>query len=439
MLVSLPVFWPESAEMADIFEARLNPASCELFSFTPPVLTSLSTGPTDSTSSESVPPLSCEPGGRTTPTAGSTACNSSTGIFWPTSLVRMDVVSPRVSYVPVSLASAFPIATSPCVRRPDCARRLCSTVYFTSIGRPEGAPLGVNFRLVAFNVPLVLAVRPSDMTDPSKSAKPVIPAPGSTNADWERSSLLMFNFACRGVSETSCVLIGPSVPSSFTLPPPGRRIDAVTGNALPMLKFRIEMSTLSYTIGLRLAGIAPKEILPSVSSSLATFRLLVLVDFSGVFFSELPSEEKFHTPAWLRSSAISGSSMTNSVTLSCLLKIRGINSTPTLSDFALINGALLNLGSSAMESWSARTPPENRLRLKLPTVTGRPRASLSLDSICGRKLLTFTRKGSAMAATSSTATTIPMIFRAVFTAIPPGTGWAGRGLEGEPSSVYQNL
>src|SRR6266478_5513551 len=64
MLVSLPVFWPESAEMADIFEARLNPASCELFNFTSPVLTSLSTGPAESTFSDSVPPLSWERGDR---------------------------------------------------------------------------------------------------------------------------------------------------------------------------------------------------------------------------------------------------------------------------------------------------------------------------------------------------------------------------------------
>ena len=42
--------------------------------------------------------------------------------------------------------------------------------------------------------------------------------------------------------------------------------------------------------------------------------------------------------------------MTILVTFSCLLKMSGISSTPTRSDFAWINGALLNLGSSAMES-----------------------------------------------------------------------------------------
>jgi len=100
-------------------------------------------------------------------------------------------------------------------------------------------------------------------------------------------------------------------------------------------------------------------------------------------------------------------------------KISGSISTPTFSDFALINGALLNLGSSATASWSARTPPDRILRLRFPTVTGRPSASLSRDSICGRKLFTFTMNGSAIATTSSTATTTPITFNAVFTAIPP--------------------
>ena len=55
----------------------------------------------------------------------------------------------------------------------------------------------------------------------------------------------MFNFACSGVSDVSAELIGPIVPSSFTLPPPGRAMDKVTGNALAKEKSRIEMFTLS--------------------------------------------------------------------------------------------------------------------------------------------------------------------------------------------------
>src|ERR1700682_5745302 len=100
---------------------------------------------------------------------------------------------------------------------------------------------------------------------------------------------------------------------------------------------------------------------------------------------------------------------------SCLLKMSGISSTPTWSDFAWINGALLNLGSSAMERRSAPTLPEKTPRLKLPTFTGRPRVVLSVDSIWGRKLLTFTSKGTAMAMTINTATTMPATLRAVFT------------------------
>src|SRR6267378_5482593 len=107
--------------------------------------------------------------------------------------------------------------------------------------------------------------------------------------------------------------------------------------------------------------------------------------------------------------------MTILVMLSCLLKMSGISSTPTWSDFAWINGALLNFGSSAMESWSALTLPEKTPRLKLPTLTGRPSAVLRVDSICGRKLLTFTSNGSAMAMTINTATTMPATLRAVFT------------------------
>src|ERR1019366_7781717 len=121
------------------------------------------------------------------------------------------------------------------------------------------------------------------------------------------------------------------------------------------------------------------------------------------------------------------------VTLSCLLKMSGINSTPTRSDFAWINGALLNLGSSAIESWSAPRLPERTPRLKFPTFTGRPRAELRLDSIWGRKLLTFTRNGSAMTTTINRTTTMPITLRTVFTLISPMTGGERRGSEVEDS------
>src|SRR6202790_651017 len=129
--------------------------------------------------------------------------------------------------------------------------------------------------------------------------------------------------------------------------------------------------------------------------------------------------------------------MTILVMLSCLLKMSGISSTPTWSDFAWINGAVLNFGSSAMESWSAATLPEKTPRLKLPTFTGRPRVVLRVDSIWGRKLLTFTSNGTAMAMTINTTTTMPATCRAVFTTMPPegGTRRGRRSVETE--SVYQ--
>src|ERR1035438_4861467 len=91
--------------------------------------------------------------------------------------------------------------------------------------------------------------------------------------------------------------------------------------------------------------------------------------------------------------------------------MRGTSSTPTLSDFAWINEVLLNLGSSAMVSLLASTLPERMLKLKLPTLTDRPRAEVRFDSICGRKLLTLIKNGRAMAIASNRAMTIPTILR----------------------------
>src|SRR5260370_25668097 len=93
------------------------------------------------------------------------------------------------------------------------------------------------------------------------------------SGDWARSSLLRLNFACTGVSAVSVALIGPALPSIFKLPPPGSRAEATTGNALVNEKSRIVMLTLSYMTGLRFPEIDPREMVPSVRSSLATFTL----------------------------------------------------------------------------------------------------------------------------------------------------------------------
>src|SRR5258708_14285697 len=77
-------------------------------------------------------------------------------------------------------------------------------------------------------------------------------------------------------------------------------------------------------------------------------------------------------------------------------------------------------------------------RLKLPTFTGRPRAVLRVDSIWGRKMLTVTRKGSAMAMTINRATTMPATLRAVFTTLPPGGRDPTRNeVNRRSESVYQ--
>src|SRR6476469_1142898 len=154
---------------------------------------------------------------------------------------------------------------------------------------------------------------------------------------------------------------------------------------------------------------------PSFTSSLLTERSgveegsLGAAGFAAVL---LPRLEKFHFPEASRSNAISGLSSVMSVTCSFLEKISGITSTPTLSDLARMNGSLLKAGSSAIERSSAETLPDRMERLRLPTLTSRPSASVKADSSLGRKLLTLIRKGIAMMINRRTATTIPAIFRA---------------------------
>ncbi len=96
---------------------------------------------------------------------------------------------------------------------------------------------------------------------------------------------------------------------------------------------------------------------------------------------------------------------------SCLEKMRGFTSTPIFNDFIVINGDLLKAGSSAMLTSFTPTSPLRIERLISPSVTGRPRALASIDSIFGRKLLMLMKKGSAIRITTTAATTIPAILR----------------------------
>jgi len=70
-------------------------------------------------------------------------------------------------------------------------------------GSPAGNPFGTSFNDVAFKVPVAFAMRPSEVSEQSKSAEPVMPSSGSTSADGERSSFLMVSFAWTGVSAVS--------------------------------------------------------------------------------------------------------------------------------------------------------------------------------------------------------------------------------------------
>ena len=173
--------------------------------------------------------------------------------------------------------------------------------------------------------------------------------------------------------------------------------------------------TLSYTVALAVELALPTINFPFAMFSSATeiFWAALPDDFEAVaacLFAP-PRLEKFHVPVGVFSSVICGSWRVIPVMFSCLEKISGITSTPTFSDLAVINGDLLNLGSSAIAIFSASTLPDSRERLRLPTVTWRPSASVSSDSIFGRKLFTLIRKGSATRITRRTATTIPTIFR----------------------------
>src|ERR1700685_3473959 len=105
-----------------------------------------------------------------------------------------------------------------------------------------------------------------------------------------------------------------------------------------------------------------------------------------------------------------GLSMTTSVTFSVLDIMRGIISTPTFRDFAVRNGAELNLGSSAIARLSAPREPLKSDRLRLATSTLRPGAAEACCSIAGRKWLTGMRNGAMTTNKIKTTITIPIIF-----------------------------
>ena len=91
--------------------------------------------------------------------------------------------------------------------------------------------------------------------------------------------------ACTGVNEVSAESIGPAVPSIFKLPPPGRRMETTTGNALVKEKLCTATLTWSYTTGLRFPVVDPSVMVPSVRSSWATLTFAGVPDFLSLAFA----------------------------------------------------------------------------------------------------------------------------------------------------------
>ena len=70
------------------------------------------------------------------------------------------------------------------------------------------------------------------------SMSPVIPAVASRNPAATGSRCFIPSCAVKGVSEASCLSIGPAVPFSETVPSPGRRAEAVKGKVEDTLPAR---------------------------------------------------------------------------------------------------------------------------------------------------------------------------------------------------------
>src|SRR5580704_3692729 len=171
----------------------------------------------------------------------------------------------------------------------------------------------------------------------------------------------------------------------------------------------------------------------SVSFPMDIASVLPLLDCAGfcagVELELPPMEEKFHFPLGSFSMVTCGFTIEISVTLSCLEKISGIRSTPTLTFFAGRNGPELNFGSSLTDKSSIPTEPPRMERLKLPSETLRPSACEALASMVGRNLFTGIRKGRTSKITIKTTTTIAIHFNAFMKA-------SGRqGVGGRPTRV----
>src|SRR5215469_3758182 len=133
----------------------------------------------------------------------------------------------------------------------------------------------------------------------------------------------------------------------------------------------------------------------------------------------VPKLEKFHLPSGLRRSATWGFVSVILRTSSVFEKTSGSTLTPTFSACAWMKGVLLKEGSSAIEMLSAARLPDQSDNLRFPTVTWRPRALVSSDSIRGRKVFTLITKGRMMTMMIRIAMMIAIHLRTDFMAEPP--------------------
>src|SRR6266700_540525 len=249
---------------------------------------------------------------------------------------------------------------------------------------------------------------------------PAIPAAGSIKPDAARFIFCTVALASSGVAAALLASIGPALPSSFRLPSAGSCAVILKGKDEAKEKLVTSILTLSYTRGFSFDSARDIVRRPSFMFSFATDKFGFPPEEAGAagFAADVlfpPRLEKFHlSPFSDFTRLISGCFKVISVTFRVLEKISGIISTPTLKDLACTNGDLLKVGSSAMEMLSAEKLPENSERDRLPTLTGRPKASVSSDSSLGRKVFASIKNGIAMATTTRAPTIIARIFRVRF-------------------------
>ena len=126
-----------------------------------------------------------------------------------------------------------------------------------------------------------------------------MPLAGSTKPDAAMSMSLAFRVASNGVLAESCGLIGPALPETLAVPPPGRSTVSLKGNCEVCEKLVTSTFTLSYTCGFALELALPTASLPSVISNFPMERLLGAPSFAGSadsFALGPPRVEKFHVP-----------------------------------------------------------------------------------------------------------------------------------------------